>query len=89
MSITTIGTNGVDIIDVDKIVADGIEKQFSTSVRYTNNISAFVTINGVFQRQGAGSNTDYDLIEDDRHTFYEQRNNKLYLYSGFTHFFTA
>ena len=65
LSITTIGTNGVDIIDVDKIVADGIEKQFSTSVRYTNNISAFVTINGVFQRQGAGSNTDYDLIEDD------------------------
>lgn len=64
LTITTIGTNGVDIIDTDKIIADGINKSFSTTFRFTNDIDAVVTLNGVLQRQGAGADTDYDLTQD-------------------------
>jgi len=65
LSITSIGSNGVDIVDTDKLVADGINREFATNIRFKNDSSAYVTLDGVFQQQGVGAGSDYNLKETD------------------------
>ena len=56
--IVLVGSSGENIIDRDRFVADGDTLRFSTSVPYTTEISAFVTINGVV-------NNNFSLKESD------------------------
>ena len=47
LSILCIGTNGVDIIDSDIIVADGTSTRYELPFKFTTEQGIFVTINGV------------------------------------------
>jgi len=47
LSILCIGTNGVDIVDSDIIIADGTSTLFELPFLFTTEQSIFVTINGV------------------------------------------
>jgi len=47
LSILCIGTNGVDIVDSDIIVADGTSTLYELPFKFTTDQSIFVTINGV------------------------------------------
>ena len=49
LSILTIGTNGVDLLDSDNIIADGKTTYFELPIRFTSNLSSFVTVDGVLQ----------------------------------------
>ena len=60
LSIVTIGTNGIDIIDTDSSVFDGSTLNYKTAAIFSNEISALVTINGTVLTAGA----EYDLVED-------------------------
>ena len=60
LTILTIGTNGVDVIDSDNIIADGNKTFYSLPIKYNSNMSSFVTINGVFKESG----TDYGFTFD-------------------------
>lgn len=46
LTITTIGTNGIDIIDTDTVTLDGSTVNFDTAAIYSDEISSLVTING-------------------------------------------
>ena len=63
LSITTIGSNGVNILDTDKLTTDGVNRTFYTNILYKSTLSSFVTLDGVFQVQGVGSGSDYDIVE--------------------------
>lgn len=49
LSIIIIGNNGENILDSDLFIADGIKKEYITAIPYKNDISAFVTVNGIIQ----------------------------------------
>ena len=49
LSILSIGTNGVDIIDSDNIISTGDSRTFELPIRFTTEQSTFVTLNGVKQ----------------------------------------
>jgi hypothetical protein len=55
--ITSMGFGGENILDYDEFIADGSTQEFLTNVAYTENIRAFVTVNG--------KNQPYDLLESD------------------------
>ena len=59
LSIVTIGTNGIDIIDTDSSIFDGSTLTYETAAIYSEEISALVTINGRVLTAGA----EYDLVE--------------------------
>jgi len=60
LTITTIGTNGVDIIDTDTIVYDGSTIAYDTAAVYSEELSSIMTINGVV----ALPDVDYTLTEN-------------------------
>jgi hypothetical protein len=49
VSIVTLGVSGTNILDIDQFIADGTTSEFLTNVRWSDNISYYVTINGVKQ----------------------------------------
>jgi hypothetical protein len=62
LNILTIGANGVDIIDSDNIVADGVTLYYEIPVKFSDNMSSFVTVNGQFREELV----DYGFNTNDR-----------------------
>jgi len=59
LAITTIGTNGADLIDTNTFVSDGSTITFVTSATWTDELSALVLVNGEVAREG------YTLLQSD------------------------
>jgi hypothetical protein len=49
VSITTFGTNGNDIIIIDKFTGDGSTNEFITPLKYNKNLRCFATVNGTVE----------------------------------------
>ena len=49
LSITTIGVNGVNIVDSDQFIADGINTYYDLNIAWKDGLSAFLTINGTYK----------------------------------------
>jgi len=64
LSILSIGTNGVDLLDSDNIVSTGDTFIYNLPITWKSGLSSFVTINGVLQND----TTDYGLTESDQNT---------------------
>jgi len=47
INITTLGVSGTNVLDIDQFVADGSTAEFLTNVRWSNNLSYYITIDGV------------------------------------------
>jgi hypothetical protein len=54
LAITTIGTNGADLIDTNTSLSDGSTVTFITAAAWTDELSTLVTINGEVVAEGAG-----------------------------------
>jgi len=52
LSITTIGTNGTNLLDTNYFVFDGSTRSHVTNISYSGNITAFVTANGEILQSG-------------------------------------
>ena len=61
LSILTIGTNGVDLLDSDNIIATGDKFIYELPIKFTSALSAFITVNGVLKAK----DVDYGLTESD------------------------
>ena len=44
--LTTMGLSGDNLLDLDTFVADGVTQEFLTNVRWTEDLSAYVTVQG-------------------------------------------
>ena len=61
LTIITIGTNGVDIVDSDNIIADGTTTLYELPFKFDNEMSSFVTVDGVLKE----SAVDYGFTVND------------------------
>lgn len=61
LSIIVIGNNGEKILDSDKFTGDGTTREFITGIKFQDDVSSFVTINGNVKQRGG----DYILFETD------------------------
>jgi hypothetical protein len=59
LSITTIGTNGAELIDTGIYTYDGSTNSIVTAATWDDELSAFITINGIVQQPL----TDYNLVQ--------------------------
>ena len=59
LSIMTIGTNGANLLDTDYFVSDGSTTQLLTGITWTDELSAFITVNGKIMILGS----DYNLVK--------------------------
>ena len=50
ISIVTLGVSGTNILDIDEFIADGSTSEFLTNVRWSENLSYYVTIDGIKQQ---------------------------------------
>jgi len=62
LTIVSIGTNGVNILDSDNIIADGTNTYYELPIRFTEEQSTFVTVNGV--KQEPATQYGYDTNAD-------------------------
>jgi hypothetical protein len=60
LTITTVGTNGVDMLDTETVYFDGSTRTISTIANFSNQITAVVTVNGTLLQE----NVDYELVEN-------------------------
>jgi hypothetical protein len=49
INIVTLGVSGTNVLDIDEFIADGSTVEFLTNVRWSENLSYYVTIDGVKQ----------------------------------------
>ena len=61
LSIIVIGNNGENILDSDTFTGDGTTREFITGIKYQEDVTSFVTINGNVQQRAS----DYILFETD------------------------
>ena len=61
LSIVVIGNNGEKILDSDTFAGDGTTREFITGIKFKEDVTSFVTINGNVQLRGG----DYILFETD------------------------
>ena len=59
LSITTIGTNGIDLLDNETTFFDGSTVEIITKIKYNSDLSTFITVNGIVKQE----NVDYSLTE--------------------------
>jgi len=57
IQLLSMGVSGTQVLDYDSFVADGTSSEFLTNVRWDNNRSAYVTVNG--------KNKPFELFESD------------------------
>jgi len=65
LAITCIGTNGTELLDTDYTLFDGSTYSFVTGANYSQEVTAFVTINGVVQTAGINYLIERSTEEDE------------------------
>jgi len=64
LNITTIGTNGAEMLDTDYVKFDGSTYSYITAAKWSDALTAFVTINGVVQQQGVNFTVERSTSSD-------------------------
>lgn len=63
LTVDSFSQNGSNLLDLDYFVGDGVTKEFVTAARWPNNITIFVTVNGIPAIIEAGITDDsYDKV---------------------------
>ena len=61
LTIVTVGTNGIDMLDTETVYFDGSTRVIDTIANYSNQINAVITVNGTLLQDAI----DYELVEND------------------------
>lgn len=69
LSITTIGTNGVNYIDTETKIFDGSTLSYTTAAKWEDEITTFVTVNGIVKEFGV----EYNIARTESEEEYPNR----------------
>jgi hypothetical protein len=64
LSITAIGTNGINLIDTTNFLSDGSTTSFVTSAIWSDQVSSLITANGIILKNGLEYLLSETVIED-------------------------
>ena len=64
LNITTVGTNGINLLDTETFKYDGSTSSVVTKITYSSDLSAFITINGIVQQENVSYTLEESTVDD-------------------------